>query len=64
MGQKHASRYCDHCDRRVRAIGEKPNHLLHFLITFCTCGLWAIVWVIVALSAVGGYRCSRCGMEV
>jgi hypothetical protein len=29
--------------------GEKVNHLLHFLIFFLTCGLWAFVWLYLAI---------------
>lgn len=34
----------------IMVYGQKVNHVLHFLIAFFTCGLWAIVWVILALS--------------
>lgn len=33
--------------------GRRPNHVLHFLITVLTCGLWVFVWLLVA---VGGER--------
>lgn len=29
--------------------GEKVNHLLHFLISFLTCGLWVFVWFYLAI---------------
>lgn len=29
--------------------GQGPNHVLHLLLTIFTCGLWAIVWLIVAI---------------
>jgi hypothetical protein len=28
----------------------KTNHILHLLLTLVTCGLWGIVWMIVAAS--------------
>ena len=34
--------------------GERPNHILHLLLTLITFGLWAIVWIIVALT--GGVK--------
>jgi hypothetical protein len=34
--------------------GERPNHVLHAIITFFTCGLWGIVWIVIALT--GGER--------
>lgn len=33
--------------RVIRIVG--PNHALHFVATLCTCGLWAMVWLIVAI---------------
>lgn len=29
--------------------GHRPNHLLHLILTLLTLGLWAIVWIIVAV---------------
>lgn len=31
--------------------GKSANHVLHLLLTVFTCGLWAIVWLIVGLSS-------------
>ena len=31
--------------------GEKVNHTLHGIITFCTCGFWALGWIIFTLIA-------------
>lgn len=30
--------------------GQRPNHTLHAIITIFSCGLWGIVWIIVALT--------------
>ena len=29
--------------------GSKPNHVLHLVLTLLTVGLWAIVWIALAL---------------
>lgn len=29
--------------------GHRPNHLLHFLLTLFTLGLWVVVWICVAV---------------
>lgn len=34
--------------------GQKVNHLLHAVISIFTCGLWAFVWALLALT--GGER--------
>jgi hypothetical protein len=44
----------DKNDRDASAVLRKPgkevNHILHFLIAVFTCGLWAIVWLILTLN--------------
>jgi hypothetical protein len=34
--------------------GKPLNHVLHLILTLVTCGLWAIVWIVLAF--VGGER--------
>lgn len=35
----------------VLVIGNKPNHILHLIITLFTFAIWAIVWIIVAANS-------------
>jgi hypothetical protein len=30
--------------------GRRPNHVLHLILTLVTFGLWAIVWLVLALA--------------
>lgn len=69
MTMQEATGYCKRCKERVlirRIITPKANHVLHFLITLCTCGLWALVWMLAGMQ--GGkkqsWRCSKCGGRV
>jgi len=64
MGQKQTGRYCNHCKKDVMATGTSPNHLLHFFLTIFTFGLWIIVWILVSVGKIGGYRCTECGSKV
>lgn len=64
MGVKQTGRYCRVCKKRTMATGTTPNHLLHFFLTLFTAGLWVIVWILVAVFSVGGYRCTNCGCRV
>ena len=64
MGQKQTGRYCAQCQKNVLATGTTPNHLLHFLLGFVTCGGWWVVWIFIALGKIGGYRCTQCGSSV
>lgn len=29
---------------------QGPNHALHAILTVCSCGLWAPVWIIVTIA--------------
>jgi hypothetical protein len=64
MSQKQASRYCAHCEARTLATAQKPNHLLHFVLSLFTCGLWLFIWPLVVVGSIGGYRCVKCGTRV
>jgi hypothetical protein len=64
MSQKQTGRYCAHCQKNVMATGTTPNHLLHFFLTLFTFGLWIIVWILVSVGKIGGYRCTQCGSSV
>lgn len=36
----------------VLALGGKPvNHVLHLIISLVTCGLWAVVWLLLIITA-------------
>lgn len=64
MGQKQSGRFCPHCQKNTMAIGNTPNHLLHFILSIFTLGLWVFVWILVTIGMIGGYRCSQCGTKV
>jgi hypothetical protein len=38
----------------VLVTGSRPNHVLHLILTLVTFGLWAIVWI--ALALLGGEK--------
>lgn len=55
-------RYCPTCGRRVLGIRERPNHILHLLLSVVTAGLWLIVWLFLGLSyAKEPWHCPYCG---
>lgn len=64
MGTKTTGKYCRTCQREVLAQKNTPNHILHLLLTLVTAGIWGIVWLIIVLTNVGGYRCTNCGNRV
>ena len=64
MSLKTKGAYCGHCQKQVMAQGTRPNHVLHLILTLVTFGLWAIVWLLVSIGKIGGYRCTACGNRV
>lgn len=53
---------CETCSRTVLGRKTTPNHLLHFLVAFFTCGLWVIPWFGLTLAAsFRPYLCPTCG---
>lgn len=51
--------YCPQCDEMVVAEVRSPSHLIHFVVTIFTAGLWFPIWVVLALSPES--NCRRCG---
>ncbi len=60
MAVKIGSMYCPTCAKEVAADVPRANHILHFLLTLLTCGLWLPVWFLCALLP-GKKRCRQCG---
>ncbi len=60
MPLEYKSGVCVNCNEVRKVFRNKPNHLLHLLLTFLTGGVWAIVWIFVAIRF-GGWRCDHCG---
>jgi len=60
VSTEEGSVWCKTCQRQVLARRPATNHILHFLITFFTCGLWGLVWLALALKT-GGWNCPWCG---
>ena len=60
MSYQESSGYCKRCKsyRLIRRPGT--NHLLHFLLTLFTVGLWFPIWVLTSIQF-GGWKCSSCG---
>jgi DNA-directed RNA polymerase subunit RPC12/RpoP len=59
------SGWCPTCKGQRLLLRERPNHILHLILTIVTLGLWANVWVIIAAQKSGApARCSQCGTQV
>lgn len=45
----------------VIATGQPVNHVLHAILSFLTCGIWAVVWIV--LVATGGVKRSMASVD-
>ena len=60
MAQKNFMRKCAQCASQTMHVQQKPNHILHLILTIVTLGLWLIVWVPLSLFQ-GKPQCTVCG---
>jgi len=51
---------CTNCGKPTMHLVERPNHILHLLLTVFTLGLWIIVWLFIGMSEKKA-TCTVCG---
>ncbi|MFW5721768.1 MAG: hypothetical protein ACOCVU_02820 [Desulfohalobiaceae bacterium] len=59
MSILHVKGHCPHCRDENLLFRRPPNHLLHFLLSLLTLGLWVPVWIYVSWQA-RRWTCSMC----
>lgn len=62
MAIQEATGFCKGCNKQMLIRRKGTNHILHFLLTIFTVGLWLIIWILASIK-IGGWRCSQCGMH-
>ncbi len=63
--QAQSSGFCSHCEKKVLAVKDKVNHVLHLILSLCTIGLWSWIWLILwIVNLCKSYRCTKCGSPV
>lgn len=60
MAKDQASFKCPQCGVYRLFTGERPNHVLHLLLTLFLCGAWFVPWIIISCQSRPMY-CSTCG---
>lgn len=56
-------RTCGETTKHERQVKD-PSHVVHFLLTLMTLGLWGFVWLFVTLFPdKGKWRCADCGTK-
>ena len=56
--------YCKNCKKSTVQIKQRPNHILHLLLSVVTVGIWLIVWFFIALVTSDSPTCTICGNEI
>ena len=62
MTQKQLMRSCLRCGTQTMHIQQRPNHILHLLLSVFTVGFWIPVWVLVGLFQ-DKPQCTICGKK-
>ena len=62
MAHEQAMGSCAGCGAPTMHIQQKPNHVLHLLLSIFTLGLWIPIWVLVGLFP-GKPQCGTCATE-
>lgn len=60
MAQKNFMRNCKSCGQATMHVQQKPNHVLHLLLTIFTVGIWLPIWFLVGLVQEKP-QCTICG---
>src|SRR5262249_15776603 len=53
---------CEKCEQERTFRQHRPAHLLHFVMSIITAGLWLPVWLLATVFP-GSYRCRTCGSK-
>lgn len=62
MPTKRKMLKCRSCGEKQEHLINTPSHLLHLVLTILTAGLWAVIWLLLALST-GTPECAKCGKK-
>lgn len=61
MATNRVMSFCRNCKKQTLHLQPATSHVLHFLLSIVTFGLWIIVWLLVATSNNSQHICSVCG---
>ena len=57
-------RKCRRCGKMTLHIGPSTSHVLHFLLSIVTLGVWLVIWLLVEISHKTSQQCTVCGKYV
>ena len=62
MPQKQFMQNCARCGQQTPHIQQKPNHILHLILSVVTVGLWLPIWLLVGIFRARP-QCMTCGKK-
>ncbi len=60
MATQQLMAHCSSCDRKTVHLRNRPNHILHLLLSIMTGGIWILVWLMANVFQ-RGPSCTECG---
>lgn len=61
MGSSQVMKPCKSCGAHTMHVQPSTSHVLHLLLAIISAGLWAPIWLIVALNNKTKAQCTVCG---
>ncbi len=61
MAIEQHKRKCNFCCKEVKSERNRIDHVLHFLISTITLGLWVNVWMLLII--INPYKCNVCSKK-
>lgn len=62
MAVSKIRRFCKDCNQNRLFEKQKPNHILHLILTVLTVGVWFLIWIpLIIISMFKPFRCGDCG---
>jgi hypothetical protein len=53
--------FCKVCNKKTIHLAEKPNHILHLLISIISVGIWIPFWILITILCMFQNDCTVCG---
>jgi len=61
MSSQQVMKYCRRCANSTIHVGPGTSHVLHFLLSLVTVGIWLPIWFLVHISNASQMKCGQCG---
>lgn len=61
MATNQVMSYCKTCKKQTTHLQPATSHVLHFLMSLVTMGIWIIAWFLIGQSNASQKTCNQCG---